>query len=210
MFGWLINRALILLKLRTTSIKIKGFAKIRIKKGAKVVRKSPGQLTIGYGDCTIAKFAHSGCNINLMKNSTLILSGNNKIGLGSSLSVDQDAIFELGQSSYICAGAAIRIAKRVSIGNRCAISWNVTIMDSDFHEYTLDDGTVPPKTKEVVIGNNVWIGNNVIILKGVTIGDNAIVAAGSVVTKNVPSNTAVGGNPAKIIKSGVTPINPEF
>jgi len=83
-------------------------------------------------------------------------------------------------------------------------------MDSDFHEYALADGTIPLKTKEVIIGNNVWIGNNVLILKGVSIGDNAIIAAGSVVTKNVPEGSVVAGNPAKMIKSGVKPINPKF
>ena len=53
----------------------------------------------------------------------------------------------------------------------------------------------------ILIKNNVWIGMNVIILKGVTIGEGAIVAAGSVVTKDVPDWTLVGGNPAKIIKN---------
>ncbi len=52
----------------------------------------------------------------------------------------------------------------------------------------------------VRIGNNVWIGGRVTILKGVTIGDNAVVGAGSVVTKNVPSNAIVAGNPARVIR----------
>jgi maltose O-acetyltransferase len=55
-------------------------------------------------------------------------------------------------------------------------------------------------TKPVIIGKNCWITSRVIILPGVTIGDNVIVAAGSVVSKNIPSNVMVGGNPARIIK----------
>lgn len=55
--------------------------------------------------------------------------------------------------------------------------------------------------KNIVIGNNVWIGANSILVSGVKINDGAIIAAGSVVTKEVPANTIVGGNPAKIIKS---------
>ena len=54
--------------------------------------------------------------------------------------------------------------------------------------------------KEVKIGNNVWIGERSMILKGVEIGDGAVVAGASVVTKSVPANTVVAGNPAKIIK----------
>ena len=52
----------------------------------------------------------------------------------------------------------------------------------------------------VIISNNVWIGMNATILKGVTIGENSVVAAGAVVTKSVPANVVVGGNPAIIIK----------
>jgi maltose O-acetyltransferase len=55
--------------------------------------------------------------------------------------------------------------------------------------------------KPVTIGNNVWIGGGAIINPGVNIGDNAVIASGAVVTKDVPENVVVGGNPAKILKS---------
>ncbi|MBA2585639.1 MAG: maltose acetyltransferase, partial [Chthoniobacterales bacterium] len=51
-----------------------------------------------------------------------------------------------------------------------------------------------------IIGDNVWIGMNAVILKGVAIGENSVVAAGAVVTKSVPENCVVAGNPAKIVK----------
>lgn len=53
--------------------------------------------------------------------------------------------------------------------------------------------------KDVIIGNNVWLGAHVVVLPGVTIGDGVIVAAGAVVTKDIPSNVVVGGVPAKVI-----------
>jgi acetyltransferase-like isoleucine patch superfamily enzyme len=58
----------------------------------------------------------------------------------------------------------------------------------------------PQAEEEIVIGNNVWIGCNSVILKGVTVGEGAVIAAGSVVTKDVLTNTIVGGVPARLIK----------
>lgn len=84
----------------------------------------------------------------------------------------------------------------ITIGDNVQIGPNVTVV-TDNHDlknrYAL-------KCKPVNICNNVWIGANVTILPGVTIGENAVVAGGAVVTKNVPSNTVVGGNPAKVLK----------
>lgn len=60
--------------------------------------------------------------------------------------------------------------------------------------------TQPPTEKDVIIGNDVWLGANTVVVAGVTIGDGAITAAGSVVTKDVQEYTIVGGNPAQVIK----------
>src|SRR5678810_1091699 len=94
----------------------------------------------------------------------------------------------------------------------CLISWNVGIADSDFHPidpaqrhqdalalapYYKNRPPRPPiRTAPVRISDNVWIGMNAVILKGVTIGENSVVAAGAVVTKTVEPNRVVAGNPA--------------
>ena len=83
------------------------------------------------------------------------------------------------------------------------IASNVLITDSD--HVVEEEGVPVTKNKSyisrpVVIGNNCWIGQNAVILKGVTIGDNCIVGANSVVTKDVPSNYIVAGNPGRIIR----------
>ncbi len=113
-------------------------------------------------------------------------------------------------------GALIMAEERIEIGSHCLISWNVGIADSDFHPLApaariVDAQALAPffpnkpprpklETQPVIIGDNVWIGMNAVILKGVHIGDNSVVAAGSVVTKSVPANTIVAGNPARPIK----------
>lgn len=203
------NNLLLKIILKTKRISIKGKSKIRIKKGAKIEASKNGELILGFGDSTTASFSWSGINFNMMRNSRLILNGKSIIGLNSAVSIDNNATFEIGDNTYIGAQAHIRVNEYIKIGNNVAISWKVTIMDSDFHHYKID-GEMQPITKPVTIGNNVWIGNNVIILKGVTIGDNAIIGAGSVVTKDVLANTAVVGNPARVIKQGVTPVHGEF
>jgi acetyltransferase-like isoleucine patch superfamily enzyme len=96
---------------------------------------------------------------------------------------------------------AMHCFERIAIGDNTVISENVTIRDSDNH-YINNSGS--PKTKGIEIGNNVWVGINVTILKGVRINDGAVIAAGAVVNKDIPANTLAGGVPAKVIKGSVT------
>jgi acetyltransferase-like isoleucine patch superfamily enzyme len=103
------------------------------------------------------------------------------------------------------SGTVITSKKSIEIGSNTMIAPNVMIMDSDFHVHWPPERRRTAKTgvydKEVKIGENVWIGANSLILKGVCIGDNSIIGAGSVVVKDVPSNVIAAGNPARIIES---------
>lgn len=86
--------------------------------------------------------------------------------------------------------------KGIHIGSNTVITTGVVILT---HDYVSGDGV----RKDTFIGNNVFIGVNSIIIAGIRINDNVIIAAGSVVTKDVPSFCIAGGNPAKIIKTEV-------
>lgn len=100
-------------------------------------------------------------------------------------------------------GAMLYAREHISLGNYCLLAPGVVIIDNDSHPPVLDPiarRDVPPSAP-VRIGNNVWIGMRSLVTKGVTIGDNAIVAAHSVVTRDVPANTLVGGNPARVIRT---------
>ncbi len=105
---------------------------------------------------------------------------------------------EIGAHTYLNRRTEITCHERVSIGEHCAIAWDVSIMDTDAHTFSGQPHTAP-----VTIGDHVWIGARAVILKGVTIGEGAVVAAGSVVTKDVPPGVLVGGNPARVIREGV-------
>ena len=92
------------------------------------------------------------------------------------------------------AGTAVTIGNNVLIGPNVSIYTACHPLDADWRR-TFDEWAEP-----VTIGNDVWIGGGAIILPGVEIGDRCVVAAGAVVTKNVPADSLVGGNPARIIR----------
>jgi acetyltransferase-like isoleucine patch superfamily enzyme len=135
---------------------------------------------------------------------------------GCSFSVGANGTCSIGDFTLL-NGALVMAEERIEIGSHCLISWNVGIADSDFHplapaQRIIDAHALAPffkdrpprpklRTVPVIIRDNVWIGMNAIILKGVTIGENSVVAAGAVVTKSVPPNVVVAGNPAVVIKT---------
>ena len=134
---------------------------------------------------------------------------------GCSFAVQKDGKCTVGDFTLL-NGAIVMAEELIEIGSHCLISWGVGIADSDFHplepaQRLVDSRALAPffkdrpprpklRTAPVKIGDNVWIGMNAVILKGVTIGDNSVVAAGAVVTKSVPANTIVAGNPAVEVK----------
>lgn len=134
--------------------------------------------------------------------------------IGARISFDRDrAAFDCGDRCYVGASHFV-LAERISLGDDVVISWGTTIVDHNSHAIDWRErardvldwqhgrkewGAV--KVAPVRIDDKAWIGFNAIILKGVTIGEGAIVAAGAVVTKDVPPYTIVGGNPAVVIRT---------
>lgn len=104
----------------------------------------------------------------------------------------------LGKDIFINSCCCFQDQGGIYIGDHCLIGHNTVIA-------TINHGLAPDKRKQlqlkpVRIGNNVWIGSNATLLPGITVGDNAVIAAGSVVNRDVPANSIVGGVPAKFIK----------
>lgn len=113
--------------------------------------------------------------------------------------VADGARVHLAHGATIGTRANINIESGLTIGARSEMSWDVTIMDTNFHEIFDADGTARSRTRPIAIGEHALVGAHAMIMKGVTIGDGAIIAAGSVVVHDVPAHTIVGGNPAKAI-----------
>ncbi|KQL36061.1 sugar O-acetyltransferase [Psychrobacillus sp. FJAT-21963] len=104
----------------------------------------------------------------------------------------------IGKNVFFNTGCSFQDRGGISIGNGSMLGMNVTIATLN-HGLSLETrNTTYPSS--VIIGENVWVGSNATILPGVTIGDNSVVAAGAVVTKDVPENVVVAGVPAKVLK----------
>lgn len=95
-------------------------------------------------------------------------------------------------------GTRIVCAQEVTIGEHCTLSWDVQVLDTDFHTI-VRDGSPRPSVAPVRIGDRVWIGTRAVVLKGVTVGAGAVVAAGAVVTADVPAGAVVAGVPARVV-----------
>lgn len=135
----------------------------------------------------------------LKENSNLIINGSFTIYSGFRISVNKNATLEIG-SGYINYGANIACFEHIKIGKNVVISENVTIRDSDNHFLDQPNFNM---TAPIEIGDNVWIGLNATILKGVKVGNGSVIGAGAVVTKDVPENCLVAGVPAKVIRNNV-------
>ena len=144
-----------------------------------------------------------------------IVIGSNSFIAGTLLVWQNCGKIEIGNYSFVGENSRIYSAKNIRIGDRVQIAHGCNIFDNNIHslnpverhlEYiqNITKGVkklYPLNEQEVIIKNDVWLGVNVIVLKGVTIGEGAIIGAGSVVTCNVPDFCVFAGNPAKYVKN---------
>ena len=142
---------------------------------------------------------------------------NDRARIYGSLQICQDGRINLGKFVHFGPHSKICSVNSVTIGAYTGIGPNVSIIDSNYHPVNPHDRKIMRQTpsgsyerqwihsdnKPIIIGENVWIGENARICKGVTIGNNAVIAACSVVTKDVPANSIAAGNPAKIVKTDI-------
>lgn len=125
----------------------------------------------------------------------MLITGHCQFYSGVRFEIGEKGLLKIGNGTYLNRNTLVICEKEILIGEDCKIAWDVIIMDSDLHPIN----SKPMINKAVHIGDNVWIGCRSIILKGVTIGQGAVIAAGSVITKDIPAYTVWGGAPARYI-----------
>ena len=107
-----------------------------------------------------------------------------------------------GANNYFNNNCSVEAINKIEFGNDILVGVNCSFLDNDGHNLNSDERKHGnPNNAAIKIGNNVFIGDNVTVLKGVTIGENAIIGSSSVVTKSIPANSIAVGNPAKVIKT---------
>lgn len=159
--------------------------------------RNDGHLRIGIGSFGLTT-SKDVTVIRIRPGARFVVNGQVNLHRGSRIVVDAGQL-EVGHQTMINGLTKVLVNSGVRIGSGCNISWNVQILDTDFHSVYVD-GKALPRTAPIDIGDRVWIGTNALVLKGVTIGDGAVVAAGSVVTRDVPPKTLVAGVPAKPVR----------
>ena len=156
-----------------------------------------GVLLVGLASFGLTSAADTSV-IRVREGASFHVGGRVALQRGIRIVVDSGRL-EIGPNTNVNGfGTKILCAESIRIGAHCTFSWEVQILDNDFHAITVD-GVQQPSVAPVVIGDRVWVGTRVVILKGVTIGDGAVIAAGSVVTKDVPPGAVAAGVPAKVV-----------
>ena len=138
---------------------------------------------------------------------TLVLKGKAIIGRGSKISVGKEGTLTLGDDFKATGNMEVICQKEISFGSQCLLSWDILIMDTDFHHILNADEEIINAPRPIHIGRHVWIGCRSTILKGVSIADENVISASSLITRDVKeSNCVIGGQgkSVEILKRNVT------
>ena len=146
------------------------------------------------------------CNIFIKGNNNTLYIGDDCVVNNTSIILNNEgAEIKIGNKTSVAEAQIVSLEPyNIEIGEDCMLSYDIEIRNTDSHKiYDKSTNKRINEGNSVKIGNHVWLGMRAVILKGVNIDDNSIVAGGSIVTKDVMSNTIVSGNPAKQIKENV-------
>lgn len=161
----------------------------------------PGMIKLGFGGVGIFDKKYSRTIYQV--SGKIVFNGSANIGHGSKISVNKSGKLILGDNFRISAESTIVCNKKIVFGDNCLLSWNILIMDTDFHKI-ISNGKITNLNKEIIIGEHVWIGCRCLILKGTNIPNNSIISANTNIYKSfTKQSTVIGGNPPRAIKENI-------
>lgn len=169
-------------------------------------RISFGMIRLGLNEGSLGIQTNSKSFLVIPKESVVMFKGRAIMSRGFTIRNGNNAIVTIGDHFFSNQNFQLFSSTQVTIGNDVLIGWDVQMRDSDGHKiFKVGDTQVLNSCAPVCIGNHVWVGANVRVLKGVNIPDDTIIAMGAMVTSSVDeSNTIAAGIPAKIIKRNIT------
>lgn len=163
----------------------------------------PGDTRFRFGFCASKGIPTNARSAIYIAGGVLQLKGSATIGEGSVIRIDAGSLI-LGDDFAANNNCEFYCSKRIEIGDSCLLGWNTAIRDSDGHHVSLQ-GEDRPNIKAVTIGNSVWVGAHVDIMKGTEIGDGSVIGFRSCVVGLVAdSNSLIGGYPARIIRRNIS------
>ncbi len=159
-------------------------------------------IKFGFGDVGIFDKQKSRSILEI--NGNLVFEGPCKIGHGSKISIGENGTLWIGSGFVITAESSIVCQKSIHIEENVLVSWDVLIIDTDFHKIKDENGKIMNENKEINIGSNVWISCRSLVLKGSYLPNNSVVAANSVVNKVFDGeHQLIGGQPSKVLKQNI-------
>lgn len=178
---------------------------LRNTSGTVILRQpiKTGMIRIGFGDVGI--FDDKRSRTIWEVSGKIEFEGMAQIGHGSKISVAKNGHLTIGDNLRITAESTIYASKEIRIGKNCLFSWDILMMDTDFHTIRDEFGRISNSSMPIHIGDNVWIGCRSLILKGARVPDNCIIGANTHLHKPLEkSDSLYAGNPVKLIKERIS------
>lgn len=161
-----------------------------------------GLVKIGFSTYQQTDFRFDRTRLNLR--GKLLISGECDFGAGSCLHITDSGVLTVGKLVHIGPKSLLLCNKGITLGDRVLMSWCCTLMDTDQHNLIDSQGRIANADREIVLGENVWVGCHSLITKGTRIAPNCTIGAGSVVHgRHEEPRTVLAGNPAQIVKRDV-------
>ncbi len=173
----------------------------QLGKTAKILLDENARLNFGFFTHIFSQKMKS--KLIMQDSSTFHLLGKCMFQSGCVVYVSEGKTLEIGDNTCFTSNIRILAHDDIKIGKNCIFGWESQIMSGDGHPVFEGDKRINPDSP-VIIEDNVWVGSRAVILKGVTISQGSIVAANAVVTKDVPPNCIVAGNPAKLVRENIS------
>ncbi len=165
---------------------------------------STGIVRLGFDSVGVFDNKKSRSILEVGKGAVVTFKGKANLGNGFKLSIGRGGEFVAGDNFRLTAESTLICNKKIEIGNDCMYSWDILVMDTDFHKIYDEQGKYCNPPAAISIGNKVWLCCRTTILKGSVIPDGAVVAAGSTVSRKLHDvNSIYCGNPVASVRNGV-------